>query len=157
MVLVEDPSENFQRVRDFLDCKRCLQLAECAKILREKDRKVTTKDDDGDEGAPPSAKRRRRSVAAASTSKPDGDTSAPADRFVAAAKKQLKISRNQSRRVYQILRYFLLPRDKPTAVEAYRSALLERTRIMNSVSITGVFRLSFEDGLVKFRPRLSKA
>ncbi|VDD78881.1 unnamed protein product [Mesocestoides corti] len=119
-ITVEDPSEDLIRLRDFLDCKRCLQLAECAEILCEKKTEVQ----DGGEDAPPSAKRRRQS-----TTVVEGQSASAATRFSDVARKRLKLSRAQSRRVYQILTFFLLVREKPEAVRAYHRALLERTRI----------------------------
>ncbi|VDM35769.1 unnamed protein product [Hydatigera taeniaeformis] len=138
-ITVESPSDDLTRLRDYLDSKRCLELADCIKILKEvkesvksavrSTQTVSAADERGgdvEEGTPTSVKRRRLSVTPAETRSINA-----ANNFYRVVQQQLKLSRTQSRRVYQILLFFLLTHQKPEAVEAYRKALLKRTRIVN--------------------------
>ncbi|VDK34906.1 unnamed protein product [Taenia asiatica] len=139
-ITVESPSDDLTRLRDYLDSKRCLELADCVKILKEVKENVesvvagtsqtalTAGKEVGvaEEPVPSSVKRRRLSVTPAETRSVN-----VANSFYKVVRQQLKLSRTQSRRVYQILLFFLLTHKKPEAVEAYRRALLKRTRIVN--------------------------
>lgn len=129
---VEDPSEEFQRVRDFVDCKRCLQLTECANLLASTNVTVNGSEEQNEDSAPPPNKRSRTSLSA--DDRKQRQPRAIADQFADIAKTKLKLSRQQSRRVYQTLRFFQLPRHKPEAIAAYRHALLHRIQIINDVS-----------------------
>lgn len=136
---MESPSDDLTRLRDYLDSKRCLELADCVKILKEVKKSVgsavvPTAEKDveaAEQAAPSSVKRRRLSVTPAETRSVNA-----ANSFYKVVRQQLKLSRTQSRRVYQILLFFLLTHDKPEAVEAYRKALLKRTRIVNGVGLS---------------------
>ncbi|KAF8564299.1 hypothetical protein P879_08566 [Paragonimus westermani] len=101
-ITVEDPSDDFRRLRDFLDCKRCLEQDEIMDLLN----------CDGKKGNPVSSK----------------DTSYKSAYLLFRNKAQqlLKINRCQAKRVYEILCLYLLPRTSE-AVVSFRNALLRRT------------------------------
>ncbi|CAH8480837.1 unnamed protein product [Heterobilharzia americana] len=97
-IAVEDPSPNFQRIRDFLDCKRCLESPEVMQTI--------THSADGKDGQSNAEK-------------------SSAIRFREVARTKLKLNRYQSRRVYEILRLFLLPRS-PECIRSFSDALTKR-------------------------------
>ncbi|KAA3671202.1 histone acetyltransferase 1, partial [Paragonimus westermani] len=101
-ITVEDPSIDFRRLRDFLDCKRCLEQDEIMDLLN----------CDRTNGNPVSSK----------------DTSHKSTYLLFRNKAQqlLKINRCQAKRVYEILCLYLLPRTSE-AVVSFRNALLRRT------------------------------
>ncbi|KAL7060793.1 hypothetical protein AAHC03_09409 [Spirometra sp. Aus1] len=128
-ITVEEPSPEFQRLRDFLDCKRCLQLDECLRQIRSAIASSAALATNGrvageDEEVPSCPKRRRTSAMALAA------TANPAAPFVCVAKERLKLCRKQAYRVYDILRLFLLPRNNPEAENKYKNALKERTKII---------------------------
>ncbi|KAL5108305.1 hypothetical protein TcWFU_000087 [Taenia crassiceps] len=139
-ITVESPSDDLTRLRDYLDSKRCLELVDCVKVLKEvRDSAgvaatgtsqtaamVEKEEEIVEEAVSSSIKRRRLSVTPAETRSVNA-----ANSFYKVVRQQLKLSRTQSRRVYQILLFFLLTHNKPEAMEAYRKALLKRTRIVN--------------------------
>ncbi|KAF5398216.1 Histone acetyltransferase type B catalytic subunit [Paragonimus heterotremus] len=101
-ITVEDPSDDFRRLRDFLDCKRCLEQDEIMDLL-----KCGRKN-----GNPALSK----------------DTSHKSTYLLFRNKAQqlLKINRCQAKRIYEILCLYLLPRT-PEAMVSFRNALLRRT------------------------------
>ncbi|CAH8830303.1 unnamed protein product [Trichobilharzia szidati] len=98
-IAVEDPSPNFQSIRDFLDCKRCLETPEVIQTISH-----LNKIKNGQ----------------------SNDEKSSAIRFRELARTKLKLNRYQSRRVYEILRLFLLPRS-PECVKSFSDALTKRT------------------------------
>ena len=133
---VESPSDDLTRLRDYLDSKRCLCLAECVEILKAVKQSVEGKankadDDQEAEAGPPNSKRRRLSTII--TTPAETQSIKMANDFYQVVRKQLKLSRTQSRRIYQILLFFLLTYNKPNAMAPFRRALLKRTRIINGV------------------------
>ncbi|VDN08861.1 unnamed protein product [Dibothriocephalus latus] len=133
-ITVEEPSPDFQRLRDFLDCKRCLQLNECLQQIKSA---ITSSNApatngrsvgaDGDANSCPKRRRTSAVVPAVSVN--------PAAPFVCVAKEKLKLCKKQAYRVYDILRLFLLPRNNPDAEAKYKNALKERTKIIYRVSL----------------------
>ncbi|THD26028.1 Histone acetyltransferase type B catalytic subunit [Fasciola hepatica] len=99
-ITVEDPTDDFRRIRDFVDCKRCLQNKEIMETFRRAECSASTD-------------------ANVSQSKPDYQL------FRDRVRKHLKISRCQAKRVFEILQLYLLPRTED-AVELYRKALHKR-------------------------------
>lgn len=108
-ILVEDPTDDFRRIRDFVDCKRCLTNNEVMETIRK------TKCNGSAENN-------------ASQSKPNYIL------FRERVRKHLKISRCQAKRVFEILQLFLLPRTEE-ATELYRKALHKRISKFYEVSL----------------------
>lgn len=98
-ITVEDPSVDFQRLRDFLDCKRALELPELLMCINSSERDAN----------------------------PDNQNNylKSADRFRELARQKLKLNRCQARRIYEILYLYLMPRTQ-TASEAFKKALSKR-------------------------------
>ncbi|CAH8444873.1 unnamed protein product [Schistosoma mattheei] len=96
-IAVEDPSPEFQRIRDLLDCKRCLETPEVMQTITQSNcvngQIISEK--------------------------------SSAIRFREISRTKLKLNRCQSRRVYEILRLFLLPRTDEY-VKSFSDALTKR-------------------------------
>lgn len=97
-IAVEDPSPDFQRIRDVLDCKRCLETPEVMQTIKHSNGEINGQ---------------------------NINEKSSAIRFREIAKTKLKLNRCQSRRVYEILRLFLLPRSDE-CVKSFSDALTKR-------------------------------
>lgn len=119
-------------------------MAECVKILKSVKQGVARReldsleaktnnveDEQGSIDAPPSSKRRR--LSAITTTPAESRSIKVANNFYQVVRQQLKLSRKQSRRIYQILLYFVLTHNNPGTVESFRRALIRRIRIVNGV------------------------
>ncbi|VEL24399.1 unnamed protein product, partial [Protopolystoma xenopodis] len=118
-ISVEDPNAEFQRIRDFIDCKRCIELPECLIHLK-----------------PGQTQDASRSIdlllqnGSNRTGRWPVSSSLNMDQFRTCARKKLKINKRQSRRVYDILRLFFANRSDESVIEFYRKALVLRTEKM---------------------------
>ncbi|TGZ37481.1 hypothetical protein CRM22_011330 [Opisthorchis felineus] len=99
-ITVEDPSDDFRRIRDFIDCKRCLEQTEIMDLLKQ---------------------------ATANGSSLTIPQKSCYLAFRDKAQQCLKLSRCQAKRVYEILQLHQLPRS-PEAVQLFRTALLKRVK-----------------------------
>ncbi|XP_076028263.1 histone acetyltransferase 1 isoform X2 [Oratosquilla oratoria] len=89
-ITVEDPSENFLRIRDFVDSKNCLKLP-------------SFKPEKLDAGWSPD--------------------------MAVEAQKKLKLSKKQTRRVYEILKLHITDRANPNAYKKYRLEVKSRLNV----------------------------
>lgn len=109
-IIVEDPSPEFQRIRDLLDCKRCLETPEVMQTITQSNcvngQIISEK--------------------------------SSAIRFREISRTKLKLNRCQSRRVYEILRLFLLPRTDEY-VKSFSDALTKRATAYFQVCCIIVF------------------
>ncbi|GAA56184.1 histone acetyltransferase 1 [Clonorchis sinensis] len=110
---VEDPSDDFRRIRDFIDCKRCLEQTEIMDLLKQ---------------------------ATANGSSLTIPQKSCYLAFRDKAQQCLKLSRCQAKRVYEILQLHQLPRS-PEAVQLFRNALLKRVKSNYEGSTIGLGRL----------------
>ncbi|CAL8078442.1 unnamed protein product [Calicophoron daubneyi] len=96
-ITVEDPSPEFRRLRDFVDCKRCLEQPEIMKCFS------------GDDAVESNLDRKHPDFVA----------------FRNKARDLLKMNRCQAKRIFEALQLYLLPRT-PKAQAAFRAALYKR-------------------------------
>nr|CUU99760.1 hypothetical transcript [Hymenolepis microstoma] len=141
-VTFEAPSDDLSRLRNFLDCKRCLTKSpEILSILNRvldfallSSTNTLLKSDDMT--VSPSAKRRRLlSGNSSSVLSPESDEVLNSayisllKKFTDAVRPRLKLSKFQSRRIFNILVYFVMSRNSSKALDEFYKTVLYRRRI----------------------------
>ncbi|VDO14448.1 unnamed protein product [Rodentolepis nana] len=144
IALVEAPSDNLSRLRDYLDCKRCLTKSpEILPILNRvldfahlSSTNTLPKPDDMTDL--PSAKRRRLlSGDSSSALSPESESDEVLNsaylvllkKFIDTVRPRLKLSKFQSRRIFNTLIYFIISRKSPKALDEFYKTVLYRKRI----------------------------
>ncbi|VDL59180.1 unnamed protein product, partial [Hymenolepis diminuta] len=144
-VTFEAPSDDLTRLRNYLDCKRCLTKSpDVLSILkRAQDFAIlpstngVTKSNDLTD--PPSAKRRRLLKGDLSSESESLETLNSAymillKKFTDMVRPRLKLSKFQSRRIFNILVYFVMSKSNPKGLDEFYKTVLHRTRIADRVS-----------------------
>lgn len=147
-LLVESPADDLIRVRNYLDCKRC--LLECPALIpilkRAQDFAILPSTNGESASVEPPAPKRRRTLEPSnkSLSEPttvyDSSESINAGyksmlkKFTDTVRPQLKLSKFQAGRVFNILVYFVMSRNNPGALKEFDKTLLCRKRNADRVS-----------------------
>lgn len=112
---MEDPSPEFQRIRDYVDCQRCIENEEVMATLKQPIMNGNLLENG-----------------------PKLRASADFVNFRSKARAILKINRFQAKRLYELLRLYLLPRDDKS-VKVFRDALEKRIHAFFSVCLLFLF------------------